>query len=379
MTQPLVYCPDDALKKDLMNAAIDGNLGLLKGIIKNLTKGKGDPSAIFSFNINGYSVLHTAACFAQLDVCKYLVEELNGDVNAPGYGAGALGGATPFMLSASSDDVATVKYFLDHGGDILKADDKGRTVLHHAVAAGCCNVTEFLLSKGVPIDINYGRGTPAFVAAANGKDNTLKILLDHNANPNIIVTSLGSPMFMALTQRSLKCMETLVEAGADINCKGCAMSPLVYATMREGCTNFIRFLLKAGAHPNIPDDLGRLPVVLAAVRDCMEEVEMLFPLTSPIPNVPNWSVEGVVSHAKIEDKKPRELRDHQRRRNFLKLQADAAFEQKEYKIASQLYDMAICHEECATVYCNRSLCKLLMGDGKGALSDALRCRVLQPH
>ena len=234
-------------------------------------------------------------------------------------------------------------------------------------------MTEFLLSKGVPVDINYGRGTPAFVAASNGKDNTLKILLDHNANPNIIVTSLGSPLFMALTQRSLKCMETLVEAGADINCKGCAMSPLVYATMREGCTNFIRFLLKAGADPNIPDDLGRLPVVLAAIRDCMEEVEMLFPLTSPIPNVPNWSVEGVVSHAKIEDKKPMELRDHQRRKNFLKLLADAAFEQKEYKIASQFYDTAICHEECATLYCNRSLCKLLMGDGKGALSDAQRC------
>ena len=51
--------------------------------------------------------------------------------------------------------------------------------------------------------------------------------------------------------------------------------------------------------------LGWLPVQLAAARDCNEEVEMLFPLTSPIPNVPNWSVEGVVSHAKIEDKKPR--------------------------------------------------------------------------
>uniref|UniRef100_A0A8R7PQ38 Uncharacterized protein n=1 Tax=Triticum urartu TaxID=4572 RepID=A0A8R7PQ38_TRIUA len=69
------------------------------GVIKNLTKGKGDPSAIFSFNIKGYSVLHTAACFAQLEVCKYLVEELNGDVNAPGYGTGALAG---LHLSLSS-------------------------------------------------------------------------------------------------------------------------------------------------------------------------------------------------------------------------------------------------------------------------------------
>ena len=49
--------------------------------------------------------------------------------------------------------------------------------------------------------------------------------------------------------------------------------------------------------------LGRLPIEFAAVRDCKEEVEMLFPLTSPIPNVRNWSIEEVFSYAKIEEKK----------------------------------------------------------------------------
>ena len=94
------------------------------------------------------------------------MEELGGDVNAPGVGDTALG-ATPFMVSAQSGDVATVKYFLDHGGDLVKADDKGRTVLHHAAGIGCCKVTEFLLSKGVPVDIDCGRGTPLFWAASN--------------------------------------------------------------------------------------------------------------------------------------------------------------------------------------------------------------------
>jgi hypothetical protein len=50
--------------------------------------------------------------------------------------------------------------------------------------------------------------------------------------------------------------------------------------------------------------LGRLPVELAALNDCMEEVEMLFPFTSPILGVPNWSVDGVISHAKLECEKP---------------------------------------------------------------------------
>ncbi|XBI62832.1 hypothetical protein VPH35_043372 [Triticum aestivum] len=137
---PFIYCPpagdaDDAGEEALIKAAIDGNLGRLKGIVKRLTKGNGDRSAIFYFNTDGLSVLHIAACFGHLDICKYLVEELKGDVNAPGYGAAL--GATPFMVSAWSGDVAAVKYFLDRGSDVMKADDRGQTVLHHAVAAGC--------------------------------------------------------------------------------------------------------------------------------------------------------------------------------------------------------------------------------------------------
>ena len=55
--------------------------------------------------------------------------------------------------------------------------------------------------------------------------------------------------------------------------------------------------------PSVPQ-LGRLPIELAAVRDCWEEVEMLFPYTNPIPNVRNWTIDGVISHAKIEGNKP---------------------------------------------------------------------------
>jgi hypothetical protein len=50
--------------------------------------------------------------------------------------------------------------------------------------------------------------------------------------------------------------------------------------------------------------MGRLPIEYAASRGCVVEVEMLLPVTTPIPNAPDWSIEGVISFAKIEDKKP---------------------------------------------------------------------------
>ena len=67
------------------------DVSLRKGIVKSLTKENGDPSAIFSFNTDGVNALHIAACGGHLEVCKYLVEELGGDGNAPGYGSLAQG------------------------------------------------------------------------------------------------------------------------------------------------------------------------------------------------------------------------------------------------------------------------------------------------
>lgn len=38
--------------------------------------------------------------------------------------------------------------------------------------AGSSKVTEFLLSKGIPVDINDGRGTALYQAAINEQDKT---------------------------------------------------------------------------------------------------------------------------------------------------------------------------------------------------------------
>uniref|UniRef100_A0A0E0JER7 Uncharacterized protein n=1 Tax=Oryza punctata TaxID=4537 RepID=A0A0E0JER7_ORYPU len=139
------------------------------------------------------------------------------------------------MASAESGDVPTVKYFL-----IMVA---------------------ISLSKGVPVDIDCGFGTPLFNAANNGKDKTLKILLDCQADPNVIVNNGScSPLMSALDCCSLKCMKLLIKAstGADVNVKGTIIAPLVFSTLQGGYTNFIKILLETGAIPNIPDDVSLL-------------------------------------------------------------------------------------------------------------------------
>ena len=66
----------------------------------------------------------------------------------------------------------------------------------------------------------------------------------------------------------MKLYEFFPQAGADVNGKGNLASPLVIATMRGGYTNEVRLLLKAGADPNIPDDVYFLYIFLMFFRYC---------------------------------------------------------------------------------------------------------------
>ncbi|KAJ1261306.1 hypothetical protein BS78_09G018800 [Paspalum vaginatum] len=173
-------------------------------------------------------------------------------------------------------------------------------------------------------------------------------------------------------------MKLLIQAGADVNGKNTISPPLAVATGLGGYTNFIQLLLKAGADPNILDELGRLPIEIAASNDCREEVEMLFPKTLPIPNVSNWSIDGVIAHSKLKSAKPVNELQINENKDLIKSQANNAFKRKDYELASKIYGLVLDNEPDATLYSNRSLCWLRMGDGEGALSDACMCRIMRP-
>ena len=48
-------------------------------------------------------------------------------------------GATPLSCAVQNENVAIVKYLLDHGADQDKADHDSQTSLHYAAATGPCD------------------------------------------------------------------------------------------------------------------------------------------------------------------------------------------------------------------------------------------------
>ncbi|RLN29959.1 ankyrin repeat and SOCS box protein 3-like [Panicum miliaceum] len=173
-------------------------------------------------------------------------------------------------------------------------------------------------------------------------------------------TSFNTPLVASLFGSSVECLEVLIEAGVDVNA-GSPVTPLTLAA-DKGLTEFINCLLEAGADANIPDENGKMPVEIAALKGWEECVKLLFPVTTPLLECADWSIDGIIQHGKTV-----------RLRQAYKIKAggDAAFRKKDYLLASSRYTLALeMDPDDSTMYAKRSLCFQRMHDKESAMADA---------
>ncbi|KAL6637604.1 hypothetical protein ACP70R_025176 [Stipagrostis hirtigluma subsp. patula] len=327
--------------------------------------------------------LHDAASRGKMDTCKHLVEHLGFDINS---GASDGSGMTPLACAVSHGKAVAVRYFLDKGADPNMQDFIGFAPLHYAAKQGDDGMARLLLSRGASVDIFSSEGTPLHVAASHGKSGVMQILLEHHANPDKVSADLCTPLaeiLCATPERlcefaCLKCMKLLVKAGADLNLTN-PETPLVIATYK-GLTTCVQYLLEVGADANIPSNHdGSIPIEIAAKSGGRSVVEMLFPFTSPIQAVANWSVDGIIAYAKSRHSKGKDEASDEDRKAQLKLHGGKAVAEKDYPSALKFYTEAIKLDPAdATLYANRSFCHLEVGETQDALLDANTCIKLRP-
>ncbi|XP_073354622.1 uncharacterized protein [Aegilops tauschii subsp. strangulata] len=293
----------------------------------------------------------------------------------PELGACRCAAVTPLLCAMFGGSLDTIRYLLDHGANPDKVVSDGFIPLHHAAGMGDREMVELLLTKGASVDSVSASGTPLHIAAFRGQDEAMKVLLENNADHNKILPGIDTPLISAITASSVKCVKLLVEAGADVND---GLVPPLAAAADKGLTACLKCLLEAGADPNVPDPSGRLPIELAALNGTREDVEILFPVTSCIPTVHDWSIDGIIRHAKSVSMKQGDY-SNLRRIEELKSLGVKSVKRNDYSTAATMYSMAMEHDpHDATLFSNRSLCWLRMGDGHKALQDALACREMRP-
>ncbi|RZC59872.1 hypothetical protein C5167_007174 [Papaver somniferum] len=200
------------------------------------------------------------------------------------------------------------------------------------------------------------------MAAANGQLEAIQILLDHNADPNLMSCRSYTPLAVSIVSglpQSLRCLELLLEAGADPDGGSNGVTPLVVAT-HKGLTEIIRRLVQA-------------------VKGHHHDVEILFPVTSRIPGYIDWSIGGVMTRVQSDQAKEQwKLKANEKFQEAKEKGAEAFKEQDYYKALywySQASDIA---PYDANVLSNRSMCWARVKDGKSALENANKCILLRP-
>ncbi|KAK1751493.1 hypothetical protein QBC47DRAFT_82279 [Echria macrotheca] len=145
-----------------------------------------------------------------------------------------------------------------------------------AACAGKANCVHTLLSKGADVHKSYtfGKIGSALEAAVYGGDHeciTAIIRTGTDVNQQLVVGEYGSALGAAAGLRRLAALETLIEAGANINLlheseSAKYGSPLV-AAAGKGADKCVRALVRAGAEVDLEVEVGRFGTALVATAN----------------------------------------------------------------------------------------------------------------
>ncbi len=168
-------------------------------------------------------------------------------------------GATLLMQAALHADVDMVKWLIERGADVKLSNPQGATALHWA--AGEPSKVKVLLEAGAdPNARTLLERTPLTIAAATyGNGESIRLLLQHGADPKLVDRNGDGPLGNAATSADLEAMKLLLAAGAKVTERGArgaaqkGLPPLVRAAA-VGCEECVALLLKAGADPNAISD-----------------------------------------------------------------------------------------------------------------------------
>ncbi|KAJ4744912.1 Tetratricopeptide repeat protein 28 [Rhynchospora pubera] len=228
-------------------------------------------------------------------------------------------------------------------------DKEGDNAFHFAAARGSTAICQYFLEDlAFPVDFYSDKEWLFFPVVLVRSDGPIFVFISCQAGANV---NLKCPLGMAIQQELIEIIECLLEAGAD---------------------------------PNVRNEYGWLPVEMAVMVKRKDILEMLFPLTSPVPEVQHWSVQGICQYVNSNAFQKKIVENFRKDLAEVKLKAADFFKKKEYLAANLFYSKAIELDKTigpgdAVLFSNRSLCCHRMGDGDQALKDALVARRLRPE
>lgn len=177
---------------------------------------------------------------------------------------------SPLLLACYYNKHQIIQIILKHTSIIT---------IHEACAVGLTEQVQMMLEhkKEIANEISNTGMTPLSIATHFNKENIVRLLLLHHADPNICSQNgfFVFPIHTALAANNESIGKLLIEAGADVNVRQKGnITPLQLAS-QFGNIELIITLLEQGADINIRNDSGESASDIAAKKGFKEIAEIL--------------------------------------------------------------------------------------------------------
>ncbi len=182
---------------------------------------------------------------------------------------------THFQLSPSAS--ARAYELLESGSIDLGYISPGyhRSMVLMAATTDDPKLVELMLLQGAKADGPAGTSHTPLIASINfSRDQVVKVLLDHGADPND-PRYAHPPLVVAAKEGKTEITRLLLEAGAVPDITTSSSSPALVLAAGKGYTEIVKLLLDHGADPNIVAFGGATPLVNAVKSGCVECVRLL--------------------------------------------------------------------------------------------------------
>ena len=202
----------------------------------------------------------------------------------------------PLYYASLLGIVETIKYLLGCGMDINIIGGTFATPLQAAASSGHTDSVRLLLDHGADVDLmdlTYGFGNALQAAAAHGHEDIVNMLLDHGAHAKLsgglmdkcIIVASASPVFNVPQATACRIIERLINAGAEIESANESGGIALHEAARTDSSDIVEMLLKNGADKNASNRDGTTALHIASKNGYEQVVRLLLDYRA-VPNSP---------------------------------------------------------------------------------------------
>ena len=172
----------------------------------------------------------------------------------------------------------TIKAIIKWSADVNAVNSRGQTALWFACIDGQETFVKILLDAGADPNITDNLKDSSLHAAINGCCNigTVKEIIDHGAHVNAVNNMSETPLLLACSTAQAESVKLLLEAGADPNITTIDEDTSLHSAIAQECTReTLQEIIDHGANVNAVNKTGRTALLLSCCYGQMDSVKVL--------------------------------------------------------------------------------------------------------